>query len=143
MAMPKSYRPKECTVNIGGRRIEGYGEDEFVSWSMSGVRAEMTVGSLGEVVFSGTEDVSGTLDLTLLSTSESNDYMQDWLDRNERGPGLSFRPVVVRDLNGRAKFSAAHCTILESPQVAYGRTAGMRTWKLGFAARDPGAVRGS
>jgi phage terminase large subunit GpA-like protein len=139
----KSYRADEVSVNIKGRLVEGYGEDEFVSIEMSAPRTSKTTGSDGEVVFSQTADKSGSITITLLQTSAANDYFQEWLDRNERGPGLEYRPIVVRDLNGRAKFSAPHCTVEEEPQVVYGRSASMRAWKLGFARRDPGGIRGS
>lgn len=139
----KTYRADEVSVNIKGRLIEGYGEDEFVSIEMSAPRTTKTVGSSGEVVFSQNADKSGTVTITLLQSSASNDYFQEWLDRNERGPGLDYRPLVVRDLNGRAKFSAPHCTIEEEPQITYGRSASMRAWKIGFARRDPGGIRGS
>lgn len=110
---------------------------------MGSPRTSKLVGADGEVVFSQSADKSGSVTLTFLQTSSANDYLQEWLDRNERGPGLEYRPLVVRDLNGRAKFSAAHATIEEEPQVVYGRSGSSRAWKLAFAVRDPGGIKGS
>lgn len=142
-APPKSYRADEVNVTFGGKLISGYGEDEFVAIAMAKPRVEKTVGADGEVAMSINADKSGEATITLMPTSDSNDVFQDLLDRNERGPGIKYYPLIIRDLNGRAKFSAPHATVSEEPAITYKRGVEMRAWKLVFARRDPGAVRGS
>jgi hypothetical protein len=142
-APPKVYRGDEVLCDFGGKRISGYGEDEFVSIADSTPRASKLVGTDGEVIVSQHADKSGEVTVTLLITSDANDIFQDALDRNQRGPGMEFKPLLVRDLNGRAKHSFPHCWVMEAPTVVYGRSGRAHAWKLGYASRVPGGIRGS
>ena len=142
-APPKSYRADEVVVDFGGKRISGYGEDEFVSIADSTPRASKLVGADGEVVVSQHADKSGEVTITVLTTSDSNDIFQDALDRNQRGPGMVYKSLTVRDLNGRAKHLFAHCWVQEAPTVVHGRSGRAHAWKLGYASRAPGGIRGS
>lgn len=143
MAPPKSYRANEVLVDLGGKKITGRGDDEFVSIADSEALTSKLVGTDGEVVVSQHNDESGEVTLTVLQTSDANDILQDQADAQRRGPGIPYKQLTIRDLNGRAKFVFPYTWIQAKPTVVYAKGARAHAWVLGYSHSLPGSIRGS
>jgi hypothetical protein len=143
MAPPKSYRANEVLVDFGGKKITGRGDDEFISIADSEALTSKLVGGDGETVFSQHSDESGEVTVTVLATSDANDVFQDQVDAQRRGPGIPYKRLIVRDLNGRAKFIFPYCCVQGKPTVVYAKSARSHAWVLAYSHSLPGAIKGS
>lgn len=71
----KTYSPKAVSVIVAGMQITGFAEDSFVSVERDSDAFTKTVGADGEVSRSASADLSGTITITLQSTSDSNEIL--------------------------------------------------------------------
>ena len=107
---------------------------------------ESAVGADGEVTRSATNDRSGVITLTLMSTSKANDWLNTWLHRSKTveltlGAGDKFE-IYVKDLNSLDTLIAADAYIQKEPASTYGRNAAEREWTI-YAANVSTVFGGS
>lgn len=143
MAPPKTHRLSEVLCDFGGKKISGYGDDETFSLAPKEAVASSLEGGDGEVVVSMMSSEMGEVTITVLQTSDANDVFQDQLDAQKRGPGIPYKRLTIRNLNGRAKHIFPHCWVQARPTVVYGKSARAHAWVIGYAAELPGGIRGS
>lgn len=128
----KRYNANEITVDLGGRDLNrGTADGEFVAIEYQAPSVQHVTGTSGELVVSRDEgqDVA-LITIKLLQTSDANDVLEDLRLSNRRGPGLTFKPLRIRDRNGRAIHEAPHCIVQAPPTISYDRTGTVREWKL-------------
>lgn len=66
-----SYDPKKINVIVAGRVITGFSADGVVTLAKSEDSVTPSVGAKGDVAYSENANESGTVTLTLMSTSSS------------------------------------------------------------------------
>ncbi len=66
-----TYDPKKVNVIVGGRVITGFASDGVVTLAKSEDSVTPSVGAKGDVTYSENANESGTVSLTLMSTSSS------------------------------------------------------------------------
>lgn len=71
-----NYDPLKVTLNVGGRIITGFADSSVVSVSHSEDRVSTTVGVQGDVAYSENANESGTMTISLQSTSASLPYLK-------------------------------------------------------------------
>ena len=129
--MLKTYDPSLVDVIFAGRRLDGFGEDTFIEIAKEAPAWSDKVGVDGEVTRSKSLDRRATITITLMQTSESNDWLSSLYtsDRNAaNGSGVgSFR---LADRSGNTVFESAKTWIMEEPDPAFGREAGERVCVL-------------
>ena len=102
-----SYDPTTVNVLVAGRAITGFASDGVVTLSKNEDSVTPSVGAKGDVAYSENANESGTIALTLMSTSSSLPYLRE-LEAKRR-----LITVSVQDAN-----SADNCRILKMPDAA-------------------------
>ena len=72
-----SYDPKKVNVIVGGRTITGFAADGVVSVTKNEDSITPAVGAKGDVTYSENANESGTIAITLMSTSSSLSYLRE------------------------------------------------------------------
>ena len=109
-----TYDPKKVNVIVGGRVITGFASDGVVTLAKSEDSVTPSVGAKGDVDYSENANESGTVSLTLMSTSSSLSYLRD-LEAKRRAVNVS-----ITDANDDTAFTMNedNCRITKMPDVA-------------------------
>ena len=109
-----TYDPKKVNVIVGGRVITGFASDGVVTLAKSEDSVTPSVGAKGDVAYSENANESGTVSLTLMSTSSSLSYLHD-LEAKRRAVNVS-----ITDANDDTAFTMNedNCRITKMPDVA-------------------------
>lgn len=109
-----TYDPKKVNVIVGGRVITGFASDGVVTLAKSEDSVTPSVGAKGDVAYSENANESGTVSLTLMSTSSSLPYLRD-LEAKRRAVNVS-----ITDANDDTAFTMNedNCRITKMPDIA-------------------------
>lgn len=109
-----SYDPKKVNVIVGGRALTGFAADGVVTLTRNEDSVTPSVGAKGDVCYSENANESGTIAVTLMSTSSSLAYLRS-LEAKRKAV-----PVTVTDVNDADSFvmSAEECRVRKMPDVA-------------------------
>ena len=109
-----SYDPKKINVIVAGRVITGFSADGVVTLAKSEDSVTPSVGAKGDVAYSENANESGTVTLTLMSTSSSLAYLRD-LEAKRKAVN-----VTISDVNDADSFTMSedNCRITKMPDVA-------------------------
>nr|NIQ06865.1 DUF3277 family protein [Candidatus Korarchaeota archaeon] len=99
----KTYSPKDVSVIVAGTIITGYAEDTFLAIERSSDAFAKVVGADGEVARTASADKSGTITLTLIQSSASNDVLSALQNADEISLAGKF-PVMVKDNFGSSLY---------------------------------------
>lgn len=130
MTVP-TYNAAEINISVGGANISGYASGTFVSISSEAPLYNPTVGADGEVSRSRSNNRSGTLTLTLLQTSASNDVLSALAAADELTDGGCV-PFFLKDSRGRTLVTA-QCWIQQYPDVVFSDQEEGRAWTIYLA----------
>ncbi len=132
----KTWMPDEIAISLGPVILNsGFAEDEFIRIEQETDDTEDVVGVDGEVVVSRTNDRRATLTVILMHTSDGNDGLTTLLGLTRTAPGMAgaIQPLLIKDLNGRAVYTAQNAWVAAGPPVSYARKATPREWKIRIA----------
>lgn len=104
--MLKAYDPAGVTLIIGGNIISGVGPGQFVSASRETDDFTDESGADGEVAFVDTNDTRGSVTITLMQTSLSNDVLTGFV------AAKSIVPLLFKDASGNLLVSSQKGRIL-------------------------------
>lgn len=109
-----SYDPKKINVIVAGRVITGFSADGVVTLAKSEDSVTPSVGAKGDVAYSENANESGTVTLTLMSTSSSLAYLRD-LEARRKAVN-----VTISDVNDADSFTMSedNCRITKMPDIA-------------------------
>lgn len=130
--MAKTYNPKRVIVTYRGALITGFADGSFVSVERATDSFSTQAGADGEVARVASADKSGTVRITLLQTSASNDFLSASLREDEltnQGGG----PLMIKDANGRTLVVAADAWIQRAPNIEFAKEGTAREWTFGCA----------
>lgn len=126
----KTYNLAQVLITVNGLPLEGFGESDAVTFAPNSPIYESAVGADGEVTRSATNDRSGTLTFTLMSTSLSNDLFSTFMILSKTvGVGDTF-PIYIKDLNSNDTLIASKCYIQDEAEMSFGRDASEREWTI-------------
>lgn len=125
------YDSNQVQVAFAGVPVQGYADGDFLSISYETDAFSDVVGTDGDVSRSKTNDRRATVEITLMSTSPTNDLLSaiHLADLNTAG-GAGVGALLITDLNGTSLFTCGNAWIAKAPDVTYGREANERTWML-------------
>lgn len=108
-----TYDPKKVNVIVGGRVITGFSSDGLVTLAKSEDSVTPSVGAKGDVTYSENANESGTVSITLMSTSSSLPYLRE-LEAKRRAINVS-----ITDANDDTAFTMNedNCRITKMPDV--------------------------
>ena len=121
----RAFDPKKVTVQVAGINIVGFSEDK-VTVERANNAWELTVGCDGESTRVKSNDLSGTITLTLQQTSPSNDFLTTVFYNDQANNEVV--QVIITDTEGKSKIQANKAWIEKMPEGAYGKTQNDRQW---------------
>ena len=124
-----TYSPKKVSISVAGVNITGFAEDTFVLVDRAVEAFTKQVGADGEVARTASADRTGTITITLLQTSSSNDILAALQQTDEKTLNGKF-PVMVKDNNGTSVAAASTAWIDKMAPVEYGAETGEREWVI-------------
>lgn len=131
--MPVStYDPGKVSVIIGAKILSGFSDDAQVTIERMSATFNESVGSDGQVTRSASRDYRGTITVTLMQSSPSNDDLTALALADELN-GSGMFPVIVRDASGRTVCTGANCWLTQVSNVELGRSITNRTWTIRVA----------
>lgn len=131
------YDPSQVSVIVGGAPISGFADGTFVEVSFDEQQWNKVTGADGLTQRSKTNNYAGTITITLMNGSSSNDVLsQLWADDRDRGAGVV--PILVKDFSGRTIWSAQQAWCQQMPDQGFSKDAENREWVM-----DCTALRGS
>lgn len=131
-----NYSPEDVYMVIsndifGTHTISGTAEGTFISYERSVDRATLVTGS---DLFSTRvlrRNKAGTVTVTLMQESSSNDILSAIALRDEESHNNSYLfSVTIKDTSGRSVFFAPEAFIGNDPQVTYSSDTETREWTI-------------
>ncbi len=109
-----TYDPQKVNVIVDGRVITGFATDGVVTLTRNSDSVTPAVGAKGDVAYSENADETGTVAITLMSTSSSLSYLRS-LEAKRK-----MVTVSVQDVNDNDAFvmSCDNCRVLKMPDAA-------------------------
>lgn len=115
-----NYDPKKVTVNVGGRIITGFADSSVVTVNTSEDRVTTAVGAQGDVVYSENANESGSVVMSLQTTSASLPYLKRLAVNREE------TDVLISDANTDTAetISGSRCRVTKIPDRKKEKAAG-------------------
>jgi hypothetical protein len=128
--MAKTYSPKRVAVSVAGIPVTGFADGTFISADYTNDAFTIVTGADGESTFVENADQSGTIEITLKESSDSNDVFSA-LHATDRADLNGIVPIFIKDTNGRDTFLAAEARIMKQATGEKGNDLSDRTWVFG------------
>jgi len=125
----KTYDPSQVVTTVGGRVIGGFAPGTFIEAERTEDAYTMTVGIDGEGTRSKSNNKSGTVKLTLLSSSDSNDVLSGFAAADALNNG-GLVPYLTKDMSGRAIITAEQVYIKKFPILGFDNEVREIEWTL-------------
>lgn len=125
----KTYDPKQISTIIGALPVTGFSDGDMVRIERNEDLWTLMVGADGESTRSKSANKSGKITLTLLASSDSNDYLSG-LQAADELTGKGTFAVLIKDNFGRSLYSAATAWITKHPNAAFAKESGTREWVI-------------
>src|SRR4051812_46637986 len=112
----KTYDPKRNVLAFLGLNITGYAEGTFIKVARGADTFTKHVGSDGEVARTRSRDKSGSITITLMGSSLSNDDLSVAAALDElRGDGVG--PILLKDLQGSSIAGGPNAWVRKVPDL--------------------------
>jgi hypothetical protein len=125
----KSFNPKDLSIVVGAKAISGFADGTFVMIEMDEDAYSKVTGADGEVARAKSNNYSGKITLTLMQSSDSNDFLSA-LAIADRQTGTGVVPVTVRDAKGTTIVFAESAWVMRMPSTEFSKEIGNREWVL-------------
>jgi hypothetical protein len=125
----KTYSPKDISIIVAGTQITGFAEDSFLSIERSSDAFVKVVGADGEVARTASADKSGTITITLLQSSSSNDVLSALQAADEISLTGKF-PLLIKDHFGTSIHEASTAWVMKVADAEYGAELGDVEWTI-------------
>lgn len=125
----RTYDASQVILAVNGSVIGGYADGTFIEIVRTSASFTKVVGADGTTSRAKTNDISGTITITLAQTSPSNDVLsqlqeQDLLQNN------AIVPVVMEDLSGSSILFTGTGWVEGLPRTAFGKDISNREWVI-------------
>lgn len=130
MARQRVYVPGKVKVNIGGADVGGFAPGTFLTMERSSDNTQSDVGAGGDPAHTKSSDLTGTIELTLLQTSDTNRTLSGIQALDDFTQDITFFDMTVTDPSGGtvAQADSVHIKKAAPITLADGQTA--KTWNL-------------
>ncbi len=127
--MVKTYNPKQVTVSIGTHIVTGFADDSFITVESLGDGISSVSGCDGEVGRSIDPNGQYSVKISLLQTSDSNQFLSKLYDSDKKN-GDGIRPLLIKDLRGGMVFQAESAWVKQRAGITKGKSLNNREWEL-------------
>lgn len=125
----QTYDAGKVVITWGPHIVTGTAEGSFVKAARNKPSFALKTGSDGAAVRSKSRDKSGTVEVTLMQTSPSNDYFAAVAAADELFD-TGIMPLVIKDLNGTTLITAAEAWLQKPADTDFATAAGDRAWSF-------------
>lgn len=126
--MAKTYDPSKVLITYNNFALSGFADGTFATVTRNEDMWTLSVGCDGEDTRSKSNNKSGTFEITLMQSSESNQILSDFMLADELSNSGS-GPLLVKDASsGTTLYMAEQAWIKKAPDSEFGRESGSRTW---------------
>lgn len=137
-----TYDPKKVLVILGGQQLTGFSEDDIITIRPLGDGMTIYVGADGEVGRSVDPNQCFEIEISLATTSHSNDYLSS-LYNQDRANGNALKPLMIKDLSGSTLFFADQAWPQNFPEAGRGRQIDSVSWTLNTGAVNNPIIGGN
>lgn len=130
-----TYNPAKVKIALGTHIVTGYAEDSFVTIEPIGDGVTSQAGCDGEIVRSVDPNERYTVKLVLQISSPTHKYLLDRYKKDKQD-GSGIFPILIKDITGGDKFSAAAAWPSKLPSNVKGKTAQNKEWTLETGQAD-------
>jgi hypothetical protein len=124
-----TYASDTVQVIVNGVPVTGYADGTFVKVARTKPGFTMVVGADGSQSRSRTADKSGTIEITLLQTSPSNDVLSAQAEADEL-LGIGQGTCLVKDGSGTTLCAAANSWVEKFPDIEFDKEIKERVWVI-------------
>jgi len=127
------YNPKAVHVTFAGHFIDGWSDGAMIAISKAADDYSSKVGVDGKVARTKMHNKSGTVTISLMQTSLSNDRLSE-IRRNDyalpNGGGVG--SLTIQNIEGTDVHTAQNAWIQSAPDLSFESEAGTREWVIAF-----------
>jgi len=125
----REYNPNLVNVTLGGKlTIKGFADGTFCEMQRSTPRTTTVVGAKGDVGITKVADHTGTVVLTLLQNSPTNQYLSAIVNAEDTRDELYRADMVIEDKSGSVLAIAHFCHIQEPAPIILGDGQNAKVW---------------
>ena len=124
-----TYNSQSVTMVFGGKLITGWADGDFVKVAFNEDAVMLTMGTDGIGTRSFSRNYSGTVEITLMASSPSNDYLSSVYVADQQS-ATGVLPFLLRDSSGSTLVTAEDMWIRKQVDVSYSRQITQRVWTL-------------
>lgn len=132
MATFKNYDPDGVLVVFNKIPVFGFAPGTFVRVERDEDTFSEVAGAGGDVVRIRNRNRMGTVTITLLQSSPSNDLLSANMVADE-ATGVAYGEVMVKELNGTTVAGGANAWVKKPPGIEFGAEASNREWVIKVA----------
>jgi len=127
------YNPNAIHVTFAGHFIDGYSEGTMVSLSKASDDYSTKWGTDGKAVRTKLHNKGGTITVTLMATSLSNDRLSEIRNNDYALPnGGGVGSLTIQNIEGTDVHTAENAWIQSAPDFSFETEAGTREWVIAF-----------
>lgn len=124
-----SYDASQVIVTFAGSIISGYADGTFVMIEFDEQQYNKVTGADGLTQRSKTGNYAGSVTITLMNGSASNDVLSvAW--NTDRVSNSGKGALLVKDLSGRTLWQAKNAWVRQMPSQGFGKDAENREWVM-------------
>ena len=128
-----TYDASKVIVTIDDVIIHGFSDGDFIVAKYDDDRYTKIKGIDGEVGRNRSVSKSGSIELTLMSSSGANDELNSF---NPDFGYIGVFPISISDLSGRTVIQASKSWLKVTPEIATGKEVGEYKWVFDCAEMD-------
>lgn len=126
-----TYDPRKVMVQFGNQQITGFSSDSIINITPNGEGYQKYVGADGTADRAKDPDHTFNVEISLASTSKSNDYLSQMHNADNNGDNnAGVQPLLIKDLSGSLLFFASEGYVVNFPETGRGRQIGEVTWTI-------------
>lgn len=134
--MVPTYDPKLVKLNLGEVFFSGFAEGSMIQVEREGDSFTKFTGGDGEVARVRNRNRSGTVTVTLMQTSLTNDQLSALLAADELF-GTGVRPLCLMDMSGNTIIAADRAWLRKPAAAEFGKDLKDRQWVIDCAYLQP------
>lgn len=125
----REYSPAKTTLTYAGiLTFKGVAEGTFFEMARNNPRTDVTVGAKGDPAITRTADRTGTVTVTLLQNSPTNQYLSNIVSTEDVEDKLFRADIVASDPSGGVVAVAKRCHIQEPAPIVLGDGQNAKVW---------------
>ena len=123
----RTFDAKKVQVIFNGLSISGFADGTFANVEREEQGFTKVTGADGFTSRSKSNNRSGSVTITLLQTSPSNDVLSNILAQDELNANAVY-PLTIKDLSGESLYFTSTAWIQKAPTIQYGKEINSVEW---------------